>query len=281
MAYISKYGPVNEGSDCYLNCAIVSLFWNKKSPFLEHISKQTNDEKCMLMVKLIRRATMIDRFTFTEIKKYFPQYMVHGQQDVIECIDILFDIFGLPQMEVVSVRESSTLPFKENPEYSSNTHNKFKYISIPNSGETTSISSEFSKQFEDLGDNKQNWIHDSEGNPKFRFSRENIRAIKSNYMLFSINRTKSQSEKYSNEVKFPIFIGTKNNQTYKLICVILHHGSSPSSGHYTALIYHNGKKYRYDDSSSQGLITETNIDNAYIYKTCTVLVYIVTNDERN
>jgi hypothetical protein len=96
-----------------------------------------------------------------------------------------------------------------------------------------------------------------------------------NIMIFSISRADPHGHKKNTRLEFPtrnLRLPNLAGKTYNLHAVVLHHGNTAKSGHYTTLTKLNKKWYHIDDDKEIE-INEDQLTNLNHQRNATILIY--------
>jgi len=97
-------------------------------------------------------------------------------------------------------------------------------------------------------------------------------------MMIHIKRgyiSDDHEHKKKNKIKYYETLQTENKNTIELVSIIVHHGSSVHSGHYTCLIKHDNEWYEFDDLKDDlTYIGEFKNISSYVSQNAVDFIYI-------
>lgn len=295
-------GILNTNSSCYMDTVLMSMYGYRKSPFFDFlddnwnfnnknhkdeindkiISKEDiqvrNEIKRILKIS-IQKVINNENIQCSELRKIIEKFfmwkgissnnMMSGQQDTNEFYDRIVKIFNFNPIEIINVRQSKVSEkskiIKEKP-----VTEKMAYISIPNDGTSfDGIDKILTPDWEDLGENKSNWKHNSKNKPHYRFTRNRIQSIiPNNCLVFHVNRISYRQSrqginvyKTQNKISMPTFLKFGKHKYFLFSCIV--HIGNINGGHYISFFFDGNHYYVYDDLNPQ-IIRSTKIEKSKI-----------------
>lgn len=240
-------GPIGGNNNCFINCLLLSLFIHKKSPLWKlNLNNEIYIHIFNSMVNILLRDSLQ---SLDFIRRYLPDYMKYGQQDVIETYIHLAEKL---KFEPISVEYYTENMDERGDIYKgSKTKNKVSNIFLSNNeNDNIDIIKEtfYPSSWIDLGPSKENHIRTDQG-ILCRYTRTVYEYIKGDMLVYTINRT-SINGKLTNIIKTPSIIQSSKGETYIKYASIIHIGQSLEGGHYVTIVHDskNKLKYIYDDS---------------------------------
>jgi hypothetical protein len=252
-------GCVNIGSNCFMNCLIMSMFGYNQSPFYSIPPVNPNIEIIIkYLMDIIVKITNDKYPDISNLRNILPREMRRGQQDTTETFDLLMKILKFEPIKVKSNREYNHSN-EDNTQklHVSSSEESLSYISLGNSGNDNynPINELFNPiQWDDFGIDTKNWAHGEFNVPTYRYSRSRMHSFSGNCLIFTLNRSIDSVRKHRNRIISPRTI-KNGNGTYFRFAVILHLSSGMDYGHYiTILSDKENNHFVYDDSSGKKII---------------------------
>lgn len=243
-------GLINNSSLCYLNSLIQSFCsctsFNKyiKKTFIKNHKK---DELVLLFYKFINDVNnnknisqlVLNRLIYTKFKD--KNFKFSGQQDVVECIEYLIELFNDKNIYNMFYHEYNCTT------YCVNCSNKIEIpsdksfqIIIPN--DITDFKLDEYRSYQSLL-NDFNCIKCHSKNSTY-----NIYRLLNLPPIIIINLNKYYKKRMVNFQKHFTITTEEKNYNYKLVSIIDHYGSQ-QSGHYTSRSLRNNGIYEFNDNN--------------------------------
>jgi hypothetical protein len=256
-------GCVNAGSNCFMNCLIMSMFGYNQSPFYKIKPINPNVEIInKYLLEIVRKMTLDLYPDTSNLRNLLPKEMRYGQQDTTETFDLIMKVLQFEPISIKSKREYTHNINNINNVInivSSNisTGEKASYITLGNTGVDgyNPINELFNPtQWDDIGSISSNWAHGNFDTPTYRYTRSRMHSLKGECLVFILNRASGVNQKHHNRILAPNKIKNGNDMFFRF-AIILHLSSGTEHGHYITILSDKcGNYYVYDDSSGRKII---------------------------
>lgn len=241
-------------NNCFLNCLFMVMFGYIKSPFFEIREFKSKKDQSVYnhILGLVHQMSQDRLPDCTQLRNILPKEMSYGQQDVSEIYDYLMKMFNFDPIRVYNHKQYKT----ETGEIKENKPEKqdVPYITIENDGTQNYniVEKIFRGYWEDLGEDKSNWIKEDNGKPKYRYIKRFISKVKGKCVVMYINRGNQFTGKYKNNVLVPDYIEIGNTKYFRFGSILHMSSGSINHGHYIAILW-NGKEknYVFDDTNNK------------------------------
>jgi hypothetical protein len=245
---INNRGFRGTNNNCFINCLMVAMFCYTGSPYLNIKPPQPSMPFYIYMLNLIEQMSRDMVPDCTPLRRILPPHMQMGQQDSSETYDHLMKVLKFDPITISTQNyyKTETGEIKEN----SLVKLKVPYINVANDGTPnfSVVNHTFKGQWEDLGENKDNWIKGNGEIGVYRYIKTSIVRMKGDCVVMLINRTNSD-KRYTNSVSVPDYIDI-GDEKYFRFAVVVHMGSgSIHYGHYITVIWDTKEYYIFDDTS--------------------------------
>jgi hypothetical protein len=255
---LNTKGCINMNNNCFLNCLILAMFGYTKSPFYKLKKFKNEDSKLVFncFLKIIGHVKKNQYPDISIMRNILPMEMRYGQQDSSETFDQFMKILNFEPMKVWTVRESKNKKTKDENFKGNLSVRNVSYITLDNDGSENYKPIKFlfyPEKWEDLGSSPNNWVQDDNDNPKYRYTRQKIKEITGNCLIFNVNRGMDVYNRHKNRIVTPITIENGNKKFFRF-AIILHLSSGINYGHYVLVLFDGNKHYLYDDMNNKKII---------------------------
>lgn len=253
---ILNKGPINSGTDCFMNATLYAMFGYSGSIFHEYLKNETPLQQEITKV-LSNCPCRSD-----SIRKLLPSHLRFGQQDASEFLDFVCKDLKIEPMTITTIRQ-----VKKNGNSDilkkGITKRKVSFITIENLGKDMSLDDLLEPEWEKL----DTPLNNNKGVPTYSLTRNLLffNAI-DRCFIFYFNRT--VPKKMTNKIDMPLFI----NNEYFLFAIVVHMGSSREYGHYVTIIYDTKRYFIYNDLNG-GNVEPYNYDPDFVLRNGVLFFY--------
>ncbi len=253
-------------TDCFMN-AVFQVVMSDDLLKKALIDTYKNDRslKAQALMAAINGYAARQTISTATLRQFMPQGVQKGQQDASEFLDALLQPVRPQNHSALYTPLTTTYKYLQvdMPYERSETNPAFLIpIKLDNTNETIDGTALIKKHFEE-----KPFAEKAEGNPDFeQLSVEGT----PNRLVFSLNRffyePSGERGKINSKVQMPEIV-VINGASYALKKVILHHGKSMSSGHYTTLMQNETGQWLHADDKNVLTVNKTSqdLEAGYIY----------------